>query len=96
MGTELKAGSYKNASLDADSMAKAMEQAFIKEWPSVMKTDSPDVNTHLQLMFVSIAQGVVKHLEENKDAFVVDRINNGGNFIEEGLYDIRARTSDFV
>lgn len=96
MATELKAGSQKNTSLYGSSMALAMEQAFIKEWPAVMKTDSPEINSHLKLMFVAIAQGVIKHLEENKNAFIIEEINNGGIITEKKMHEIKVRQSDLL
>ena len=66
----LKAGTTGDYS---GSMAEAIEHAFRSEWPSVMKsmslpaTTSPD----LQLLFVAVAQGVVKHLYANASSFQV-------------------------
>ncbi len=66
----LKAGTTSNYD---DSMAQAIERAFRREWPSVMKemdlpaTTSPD----LKLLFVAIAQGVVAYLKTHQSSFEV-------------------------
>ncbi|MEM1319228.1 MAG: hypothetical protein AAGG75_03175 [Bacteroidota bacterium] len=95
MGNELKAGSQKNTSLYASSMAQAMEDAFLREWPAVMGQDAPNVTKDLKLIFVAIAQGVIKHLEENKDAFILEEINNGGVITTTRMQEITARQGDF-
>ena len=57
----------------AASMAKAIEDAFISEWPIAMDgADAPEMNNQARLLFVAIAKGVVKHLTQNGSAFVVD------------------------
>lgn len=54
------------------SMAKAMEDAFLQEWPIAMGNQPvPEVNEQMRLLFVAIAKGVVKHLGENGSAFQV-------------------------
>lgn len=54
------------------SMAKAMEDAFMQEWPVAMPGQPlPQVNDQMRLLFVAIAKGVVKHLGENGSAFQV-------------------------
>ncbi len=64
----------------AKSMAEAMEKAFMEEWPIIMETDKPEMNSHLQLMFISVAQGVVRHLFDNISAIKVDipRVSGSG------------------
>ena len=54
-----------------NSMAKAMELAFQQEWHNAMGADKaiPDANNQMRLMFVAVAQGIVKHLLQNPDAF---------------------------
>lgn len=55
------------------SMAEAIENAFKQEWLKVMNTDKePESNEQMKLLFVAIAQGVVKHLVDNQEAFKVD------------------------
>ena len=69
MPSNLKAGSKEAY---AESMASAMEDAFMKEWGNFMKeADPPKMNDQMRLMFVAIAQGVVNHLKANHDAFEV-------------------------
>lgn len=54
------------------SMAKAMEDAFLAEWPIAMPDQPvPTVNDQMRLLFVAIAKGVVKHLGDNGSAFQV-------------------------
>ncbi len=54
------------------SMAEAMEQAFLKEWPFVMGgAPVPQTNDQMRLLFIAIARGVVLHLEQNHGAFNV-------------------------
>ena len=56
----------------ANSMAEAMQEAFFDAWPDYMDDqDPPDANPQMQLMFVAVARGVVRHLTENPDAFEV-------------------------
>lgn len=65
----LKAGMIDNM---ADSMAAAMEAAFLEEWPKAMgDQEKPDMNDQMRLMFVAMAKGVVRHLVANPDAFLV-------------------------
>ncbi|NCA84369.1 MAG: hypothetical protein EOM83_02215 [Clostridia bacterium] len=69
MPSNLKAGSKIDY---AESMAAAMEQAFMNEWSNFMiGADAPAMNDQMRLMFVAIAQGVVNHLKANHDAFKV-------------------------
>lgn len=53
------------------SMAGAIEQAFREEWPSVMKTEAPGPNPQMQLLFLAVAKGVVRHLVAHPEAFVI-------------------------
>ena len=58
-----------------NSMAQAMEEAFLAEWKNAMgDADSPEPNNQMRLMFVAVAQGVVRHLHENPDAFRIDNL----------------------
>lgn len=57
----------------ANSMAAAMEHALIQEFKNVKGEDmplKPDQDRHL--LFVAIAQGVVRYLKDNMDAFTVE------------------------
>ena len=81
----LRSGSIRQANNPADqtnwnnSMAKAIEDAFLDEWPEAMdNAPKPEMNDQLRLMFVAVAKGVVKHLMENGSAFSVDT-NSIGN-----------------
>jgi hypothetical protein len=59
------------------SMAQAMEEAFLAEWKNAMgDADLPEPNNQMRLMFVAVAQGVVRHLHENPDAFRIDTLIN--------------------
>jgi hypothetical protein len=64
----LKAGSLQNLS---NSMAKAMENAFI-DVIVAEKIPEPEDRQQMRLLFVAIAQGVVEHLQANHDAFKVE------------------------
>ncbi len=57
----------------ADSMAEAIEDAFKIEWVNVKGGSAPSTkdNIELKLLFVAIAQGVVKHLADNPESFKV-------------------------
>jgi hypothetical protein len=75
---EIKAGS--NAQF-ADSMAKAIESAFETEWENVKgKPLSESAKEERRILFVAIAQGVVKHLKINaEDGFhVYDVVEDEG------------------
>lgn len=73
---KLKAGSIDDF---ADSMAEAMEKAFIDLWPKIMNTEGeedpekriPVITNHFRMIFVAVAQGVVQHLVDHADAFKV-------------------------
>lgn len=58
----------------ADSMAQAIENAFLKEWPVIMGKEkpAPEGNDQMRLMFIAIAQGVVRHLLDNESAITVN------------------------
>jgi len=76
----LKAGTTASSEYSG-SLAQAIEQAFRKEWPSVMKgmdlpaTTSPD----LQLLFVAIAQGIVRYLKDHASSFQVSVAVSGAH-----------------
>jgi len=62
------------------SMAQAIEQAFRTAWPTFIKTmDLPATTSpDMQLLFVAIAQGVVKYLADHDDSFKVTVTVSGG------------------
>ena len=67
----LKAGTKQDMT---GSMAAAIERAFLLEWPSVMG-DAPVPSTpspEMRLLFVAIAQGVIRHIRDNPGSFLVD------------------------
>jgi hypothetical protein len=58
-----------------DTMAAAMEAAFLNQWPAF----NPDLPLPegkkldaMRLLFVAVSQGVVQHLRDNKEAFEVE------------------------
>jgi len=56
----------------ANSMAAAMEKAFMEEWPKAMKDQPlPQSNDQMRLLFIAIAQGVVRHLVDHPEAIAV-------------------------
>ena len=53
-----------------NSMAEAMENAFLNEWPNIMGGQpKPQPNDQMRLLFMAIAQGVVQHLTQHPEAF---------------------------
>ena len=76
----LKAGTVNQ--FDADSMAAAIENALAIEWLKFKGTELPDgsMRVYWRMLFVAIAQGVTRHLVENREAFrihiLVDQINS--------------------
>lgn len=68
----LKAGSKNRNDDFINSMAEAMEKAFEAEWPHIMGSEAlPPSNEQMQLLFIAIAQGIVRHLVENPGSFNV-------------------------
>ena len=69
----LKAGTLDTTEF-GNSMAAAIEHAFEKVWKDRYGTNLPDeTRDDRRLLFVAIAQGVVKHLKDNAgSAFDVD------------------------
>ncbi len=68
-----------------NSMAKAMEDAFIAEWPIAMGDQpAPKMTDAMRLMFVAIAQGVVNHLDTHAAAFKVNVLPGGNNNHDHG------------
>ncbi|HEB97431.1 MAG TPA: hypothetical protein ENI96_13495 [Sedimenticola thiotaurini] len=78
----LKAGTVDDFS---SSMAEAMEQAMAQEYQRLKDAALPQTGRDdRRLLFAAIAQGVVRHLRDNPDAFVlaVETTQTGG-----GLFD---------
>ncbi|MEL6655216.1 MAG: hypothetical protein AAFY48_02125 [Bacteroidota bacterium] len=73
-----------------NSMASAMQEAFFDAWEDYMGEDQdpPEVNPQMQLMFVAVARGVVRHLTENPDAFEVLVNTNNSHTHTASISDI--------
>ncbi len=56
----------------AGSMAAAMENAFLREWPAIMGSAAPQPDNQIRLLFIAIAQGVLRHLKDNEDSISVN------------------------
>ena len=82
----LKAGTISNYS---NSLADAMEDAFLEAWPTIMDSKKPKVNDHLKLMFIAVSQGVIKHLKENPGSFKVEIYNVGGSNYDGKIDEIQ-------
>ena len=70
----LKAGTLQDTIFDdVMTMVGEMEKAFREDWPEVMnEAELPDeLDPQMKLVFVAIAKGVVRHLENNADAFKI-------------------------
>ena len=75
----LKAGAIHDFS---NSMAEAIENAFIHAWPDAMGNQpAPPTNTQMQLLYVAIAEGVLRHLADHPEAFIIQTTYNGSNFV---------------
>jgi len=59
------------------SMAEAIEQAFLTEWPAIMGTGSPGSNPQMKLLCIAIARGVIDHLVHHPEAFEIN-VDVGG------------------
>ncbi|NIM95760.1 MAG: hypothetical protein GTO18_18830 [Anaerolineales bacterium] len=70
---KLKAGTVASTEF-ANSMAEAIEDALEKEWQRLWNQPLPvEGQEDRRLLFVAIAQGVIRHLKDNaKEAFDVD------------------------
>lgn len=56
----------------AKSMAQAIENAFKKEWGYAMSGMAlPAPSPEMQLLFAAVAQGVVRYLQKNANAFEI-------------------------
>ena len=68
----LRAGTKSSATDEyTNSMAEAMEKAFLKEWPAIMGSDPPKTDNQVRLLFIAIAQGVIRHLKNNENSITV-------------------------
>ena len=67
------------------SMAEAMEQVFRTELPVVVLGADPGRGeAERRLLFVAVAQGVVRHLAANPDAFKVQvSLTNGAGQVTQ-------------
>ena len=74
----LKAGTIQDY---VNSMAQAMENAFLEEWPRIMSDDQPKPksNDQMKLLFIAIAQGVVRHLADHPESFDVSISTNASH-----------------
>jgi hypothetical protein len=71
------------------SMAEAMEQVFLKEWPFVMgDAPVPQSNDQMRLLFIAIARGVIQHLEQNHGSFKVTTTDVSVNTAEGEVTEI--------
>lgn len=85
----IKAGTKKRDAFNQDeyagSMAAAMENAFMKEWPVIMGSEAPLPNDHMRLLFIAIAQGVVRHLKDNENSITVAVPSGGGATVDADI-----------
>jgi hypothetical protein len=74
----LKAGTIQDY---GNSMAEAMEEAFLEEWPRIMSDNQPKPkpNDQMKLLFIAMAQGVVRHLADHPESFGVSISSNAGH-----------------
>jgi hypothetical protein len=81
MGHQLKPGTFSDT---VDTMAKAMEAAFLDQWalfnPKLPEPDEKQLNS-MRLFFVAVSQGVVQHLRDNADSFDVE-VADGSSTLE--------------
>jgi hypothetical protein len=71
---KLKAGTLTNQNLNefSNSMASAMMHAMEKEYEAVKNVELPSIGREdMKIMFSAIAQGVIRHLRDNPDAFKI-------------------------
>ena len=56
-----------------NSMAAAMETAFLEQWPYVMGDEAlPATSDQMKLLFIAISQGIINHLKDNSASFEVE------------------------
>ncbi len=70
----LKAGTPSDLSA---SMAEEIQNAFTNYYPEVMGTAAPPSSKQMQLLFVAISRGVIKHLRDHPEAFVIKTTFDG-------------------
>ena len=82
----------KSDAADPSTMAGAMADAFIEYWPR-FNPDVPFENAFpdetfesLRLFFVAISRGVVQHLQENPDAFVLNVVQSDHQHSNDGVH----------
>jgi hypothetical protein len=64
----------------ANSMAAAMEHAFLEEWPHVMGNQpKPKSNNQMRLLFIAIAQGILRHMVNHPDGIHITVNTNAGH-----------------
>lgn len=69
----IRAGTKSSATDEyTNSMAEAMEKAFLNEWPGIMGSDPPKTDNQVRLLFIAIAQGVIRHLKNNESSITVN------------------------
>ena len=55
------------------SLAAAIESAFMQEWPAVMNNaPKPVPNDQMRLLFIAVAQGVLRYLADNELSITVN------------------------
>jgi hypothetical protein len=77
MSDLLRPGTFSDTT---ETMAAAMEEAFLNQWP-LFNPDLPLPNEKnlqsMRLFFVAVSQGVVQHLRDNEEAFEVEVEEDG-------------------
>jgi hypothetical protein len=87
MANQLKPGTFSDT---IDTMAKAMEDAFLDQWSlfnpnlPVPGAESAQLKS-MRLFFVAVSQGVVQHLRDNPAAFQVT-VQNGSHSHSGGAH----------
>lgn len=88
MGSTLHPGTHSDTS--SSTMAKAMETAFLNQWP-LFNPDLPEPEgkqlESMRLFFVAISQGVVQHLRDNPSAFEVE-VDSGSSTLSGEVSDV--------
>ena len=74
----------------AGSMAAAMENAFLQEWPRVMGNQpAPTSTDQMRLLFIAVAQGMIRYLKTHEADITVQvgstdlpvKVNIAGTFL---------------
>ena len=78
---EINQGEDGQLIIDQTSMARAIEKAFLDNWGKAMgnEIDKPKPNKQMQLLFVAVAEGVIKHLIDNPLSITITLKNNNNN-----------------